>query len=119
MEKILIIEMGMGADLHGQDVTKAAVRAVEDAIRHNSLPGLRHLLPDGDLKHLKVNIRLAVPADADQLDVEKVKAVLPYGTKTVEIVPGGMLTPHGIFLPDRQDKNDLIYIVNAAIEAGY
>ncbi len=33
----VIIEMGMGNSLHGRDYTKAALRAVEDAMRHSSL----------------------------------------------------------------------------------
>ena len=33
-----IIEMGMGNDLYGQDMTKAAACAIEDAIRHSSIP---------------------------------------------------------------------------------
>ena len=32
-----ITEMGMGVDVHGKDATKAARRAVSDAIRHSSL----------------------------------------------------------------------------------
>ncbi|MBQ1203278.1 MAG: Lin0512 family protein, partial [Loktanella sp.] len=34
----VIIEMGMGNDLHGMDYQKAAARAIEDAIRHSTLP---------------------------------------------------------------------------------
>jgi len=30
-----------------------------------------------------------------------------------------MLTTSGVVLPDKDDKNDLIYIVNAAVEVGY
>src|SRR5579875_3123053 len=37
----VILELGSGTDLHGGDYTKAAVRAVEDAIRHSSLSFLR------------------------------------------------------------------------------
>ena len=37
-EQRIIIEMGMGNDLHGMDYTKAAARAIEDALRHSSLP---------------------------------------------------------------------------------
>ena len=33
-----IIEMGMDNDLHGEDYTKAAIRAAEDALRHSCLP---------------------------------------------------------------------------------
>lgn len=32
-----ITEMGMGVDVHGGDYTKAARRAVSDALRHSSL----------------------------------------------------------------------------------
>ena len=38
MEQRVIIEMGMGNDLHGMDYQKAAARASEDAIRHSTLP---------------------------------------------------------------------------------
>ncbi|MGO4886884.1 Lin0512 family protein [Anaerobacillus sp. MEB173] len=119
MEKIFFIEIGMGADLHGQDITKASIRAVKNAIHHNSMPGLRSVLPDNDIHNMKVNVRLALPCDHDQLDVEKVKEVLPYGTVTVEVVDGGMLTTSGVVLPDKNDKNDLIYVVNASVEVGY
>jgi uncharacterized protein (TIGR02058 family) len=118
MEKLFFIELGMGTDLHGQNITKASVRAVQNAIRHNSMPGLRFLLPDGSLDHMNVNVKLAVPCDRDKLDVEQVKAVLPYGQVTVEITDGGMLTSSGIVLPDKEDVNDLIYVVVASVEVG-
>lgn len=35
--KRLFLEIGSGNDLHGGDYTKAAVRAVEDAMHHSSL----------------------------------------------------------------------------------
>jgi uncharacterized protein (TIGR02058 family) len=38
-----ITEMGMGVDVHGKDATKAARRAVSDAIRHSSLGFFRML----------------------------------------------------------------------------
>ncbi|MFD0869310.1 Uncharacterised protein [Chlamydia abortus] len=119
MEKLFFIELGMGADLHGQDITNAAVRAVRNAIHSNSMPGLRSVLPDNDLNRMKVHIKLAVPCDKELLDVEQVKAVIPYGEVTVELIDGGMVTSSGIVLPDKDDKNDLIYIVNASVEVGY
>lgn len=119
MEKIMFIQFGMGVDLHGQDVTKAAVRAVQNAIHHNSMPGLRAVLPEHRLENMKVRVKLAVPADADQLDVEAVKRVLPYGQVTVEVRPGGMLSTSGVILPDKGDRNDLAYVVVAAVEVGY
>ncbi|WP_010273368.1 Lin0512 family protein [Paenibacillus senegalensis] len=119
MEKTFFIQLGMGVDLHGQDVTTAAVRAVKQAIHHNSMPGLRSVLPENSLENMKVHVRLALPCDHDKLREEEVKAALPYGVVTIEVIEGGMLTSSGILLPDKHDKNDLIYIVNASVEVGY
>lgn len=119
MYKIMFIEIGMGIDLHGQDVTKAAIRAVQNAIHHNSMPGLRFVLPDNDINNMKVNVRLAVPADKEKLDLATVKAELPYGQVSFEVIDGGMLTTSGVVLTDKEDKNDLVYVVVASVEVGY
>ncbi|RYM06660.1 hypothetical protein EWH99_01995 [Sporolactobacillus sp. THM7-7] len=119
MEKIIFIETGVGVDVHGQDVTTAAVRAVVDAIHKNSMPGITVFLPGHDLNNMKVNIRLAVPLDKEALDIDRVKAEIPYGTVTVEVIDGGMATPSGIVLKEKNDKNDLMYIVNASVEVGF
>ncbi|NGQ95226.1 hypothetical protein G3578_08600 [Brevibacillus sp. SYP-B805] len=119
MDKVMFIEIGMGIDLHGQDVTKAAVRAVQNAIHHNSMPGLRSVLPGNDIRNMKVHVRLAVPADKEKLDLDAVKAVLPYGQVSFEVIDGGMLTTSGVVLADKEDKNDLVYVVIAAVEVGY
>lgn len=115
----MFIETGMGIDVHGQDITKAAVRAVKNAIHYNSMPGLRSVLPGNDLNNMRVNVRLAVPCDKEKLDIEAVKNTLPFGIVTVEVVDGGMLTTSGVVLEEKGDKNDLMYIVIAAVEVGY
>src|SRR5579859_2645571 len=54
-----ITEMGMGVDVHGKDATKAARRAVSDAIRHSSLGFVRML---GKTPHdMFVDVTVAVP----------------------------------------------------------
>ncbi|WP_439443925.1 Lin0512 family protein [Listeria aquatica] len=119
MEKLLFIQTGFGVDVHGQNVTKASKRAVENAIYHNSMPGIEDLLPNQDLNNMKVRIKLAVPADKDALDKEAVKELIPYGTVEVEVMDGGMITTSGIFLAEKDDKNEMMYIVNASVETGY
>ncbi|QTN01155.1 hypothetical protein ERJ70_18830 [Sediminibacillus dalangtanensis] len=119
MDKILFVQTGTGIDVHGQNITKAAVRAVEDAILSNSMPGIEQSLPDQSLENMKVNVRLAVPLDRQQLDKEEVKKVIPFGSATVELTDGGMATSSGIILEEENDDNDLMYIVNAAVEVGY
>ncbi len=68
---------------------------------------------------MKVNVKLAVPKDLNQLDEEKIKKLIPDGTVTIEVVNGGMATTSGIYLEEEDDKNDLMYIVNAVIEVGH
>lgn len=119
MKKIIFIQTGTGVDVHGQDVNEAAKRAIKNAIHYNSMPGIRNQLPGGDINKMKVNVKLAMPKDLDQLNHEKIKKLIPYGEVTIEVMAGGMATTSGIFLEDQQDKNDLMYIVNASIEVGY
>lgn len=119
MEKMIFVETGVGIDTHGQDVTKAAVRAVVNAIHYNSMPGIKDFLPEQSLHNMKVNVVLGVPTDVNEVDIDKIKAEIPYGTVTVDVVPGGLQTTSGIYLEEQQDKNDLMYIVNAAVQVGY
>ncbi|GAA4060803.1 Lin0512 family protein [Amphibacillus indicireducens] len=119
MEKVIFIQTGVGVDTHGQDITKAARRAVQNAIHANSMPGIKDYLPDQSLHNMKVNIVLAIPNDESLLDLDVVKSEIPYGEVTVEVVDGGLATSSGIILPDQDDKNDLMYIVIAAVQVGY
>ncbi|MEQ2525907.1 Lin0512 family protein [Bacillaceae bacterium CLA-AA-H227] len=119
MDQIMFIETGMGIDVHGQDITTAAVRAIKNAIHFNSMPGIRTVLKDNSLDNMRVNVKLAVPCDKDKLDIDTVKKALPYGIVTVEVMDGGMLTTSGIVLEEKGDTNDLMYIVVASVEVGY
>ncbi len=85
--KRMVVEMGMGTDLQGQDYTKAAVRALKDALWHSSLTIAPAFGFDREKMIIEVSIGVAKP---DQVDKEAVKAVLPYGQATVEIVEGGL-----------------------------
>ena len=62
MKTRYITEMGMGTDVHGADYTKAARRAVSDAIRHSSLNFFRALgKSPGDMR---ITVRIGVQAPA-------------------------------------------------------
>jgi uncharacterized protein (TIGR02058 family) len=86
----LVLEFGMGVDVHGGDATKAACRAVSDAIRHSSLPLLRDLRARG--QRMLVDVTVGVP-DPGAVDVEAVRGELPHGEVTVRAVPGGLRVP--------------------------
>src|SRR2546421_10321887 len=85
-----ITEMGMGVDVHGRDATKAAKRAVSDAIRHSSLGFVRLF---GKTAHdMFVDVTIGVP-NPDGVDTSAVAKELPYGTVTVHAVKGGLEIP--------------------------
>lgn len=100
-----ITEMGMGVDVHGQDYTKAARRAVSDALRHSSLNFFAAAGKDrGDMR---VEVIVAV-ADPSAIDIDAITSEVPYGLVTVRPVAGGLDVP-------AQDGPDGIVIANAAI----
>ncbi|XP_015873781.3 uncharacterized protein LOC107410807 [Ziziphus jujuba] len=120
--KLLFVEMGVGYDQHGQDITAAAMRACRDAISSNSIPAFRRgSIPGVTFDQMKLQIKLGVPHPLQQsLDVEKVKAVFPYGEIVkVEVVDGGLICSSGVHVEEMGDKNDDCYIVNAAVYVGY
>jgi uncharacterized protein (TIGR02058 family) len=104
-EQRLIIEMGMGNDLHGQDYTKAAKRAIEDAFRHSSLPLFPTLGLGHDLMRVQVTVGVQEP---DAVDAEALAATLPRGRVQVRVVKGGL---------NVGDGDDPIVIAQACVEA--
>ncbi|MHC2588711.1 uncharacterized protein (TIGR02058 family) [Bradyrhizobium ottawaense] len=82
-----VTEMGMGVDVHGRDATKAAKRAVSDAIRHSSLGFFRMIGKTAN--DMFVDVTIAVP-NPEAVDKEAVAKELPYGTVTVTAVKGGL-----------------------------
>src|SRR5919198_2385844 len=105
MAKRIILEMGTGNDLHGGDYTKAAVRAVQDAMHHSSLSFIRTLGLDSRAMQVEVTIGVQQP---DRVDAGVVKAALPHGQVTVKVVKGGL------DIPD-ESSSDIAVIANAAV----
>lgn len=85
--KRMIVEIGMGTDLTGADYTKAAVRALKDALWHNSLTIA--LAAGQKPQDMHVEVLVGVPKP-EKVDKASVAAVLPYGTSSVEVVEGGL-----------------------------
>ncbi|HEX5319820.1 MAG TPA: Lin0512 family protein [Stellaceae bacterium] len=85
--KRMVLQMGMGTDIRGTDYTKAAVRALRDALWHNSLSIANAVGLPTDSMHVEVTIGVPKP---DQVDALAVLEVLPHGAGTVNIVEGGL-----------------------------
>ena len=105
--KRIILEMGTGNDLYGEDYTKAACRAVEDAIRHSSLILFRSLGFDHADMQVQVTIGVQYPA---KVDAELVAQKLPRGTASVRVVKGGLNVVDA-------DNNSCTVVATAAVEA--
>ena len=89
--KRVVVEIGMGTDIRGPDYTKAAVRALRDALWHNSLSVANAIGKPTD--SMVVEILIGVPKP-DQVNKEEVLALLPHGTGTVKVVEGGLEIPN-------------------------
>lgn len=100
----MVLQIGMGTDIRGADYTKAAVRALKDALWHNSLTIASALGQSADA--MRVDVTIGVPRP-DKVDRDAVLAVLPHGTGTVTVVEGGLEIPN-------EAGTDRAVIANAA-----
>ena len=83
----IVLEMGTGNDLYGQDYTKAAKRAVQDAIHHSSLTLFKSLDINPELMQIELNLAAQEP---EKIDVNEVAKELPYGQVTPKAIFGGL-----------------------------
>lgn len=86
-EQRIILEMGTGNDLYGEDYTKAACRAVQDALHHSSIVLFRTLGVDHMDMRVQVTIGVQHP---ERVDAAVVVAELPRGRAEVTVVHGGL-----------------------------
>ncbi len=107
--KPLILEMGTGIDLHGQNATEAARRAVWNAVHQSSLMGLGLFGPDTS-KNMIVEVTIAVTRP-NEVDEDIVLGVLPHGTGKLKVIQGGME------IEGTEGSGDFTLIANAAVIA--
>lgn len=107
--KRLILELGAGNDLYGMDYTKAAKRAVQDALHHSSLTLFKSLNLDSSQMDVRVTIGVQ---DPEQVDVSAISETVPRGQASVTVVFGGQNV--------HDPKNGTTHVIaTAAIEAYY
>ena len=95
----------MGTSLRRQDYTGAAVKALKDALWHNSINLAELFGFDKSDMILTVEIGVQKP---DQVDVSELVSVFPYGQPNITVVHGGLDVP-------RSDGGKPTVIANAAI----
>jgi uncharacterized protein (TIGR02058 family) len=111
-----LLENGTGVDLHGKDETKAAQKAIKDAISHSSMIGLGSLFKINSFQELEealmVDVTIATP-NPKSVDENAVLSVLPEGKRRINIIKGGMMWPPENIDPDAKSHD--VVMVNAVI----
>jgi uncharacterized protein (TIGR02058 family) len=109
--KRFIIEFGTGADFHGEDATKAAQKAVKDAVSHSCLCGLVDILGMTDPNEMEIEAKVGCPYP-ERVNKEEVVKAIPFGTVHLEVVPGGLTVP-GLKLPLLAETDTIVIAVAA------
>jgi hypothetical protein len=136
---LYFVQIGFGVDQHGDctDATKAATRAVRNAIEFNSIPGVIQHIPGGR-REMIIHVKLGVPSyhrdDAGNgdggpsvgnganvsVDVLQVAKVFPYGKLLpIQIVRGGLEFHSGRVVEELGDTNDVGICVVACVSIGH
>jgi Conserved hypothetical protein (Lin0512_fam) len=139
--RLFFVQLGFGVDQHGdaeKSATKAAIRAVRNAIEFNSIPGVISNLPGG--RHeMRIHVRLGVPGrkslqpkfmqrDPSQeepdaplpVDPLEVAKVFPYGKLLpIEVCLGGLAFHTGRVVEELGDTDDVGVCVAACVSIGY
>lgn len=114
MKRRFIVEIGMGIDQHGQNPTNAARKAVRDAITRNHLVGLAEVADLAHPSQMIVDVVVGVPYP-EKVDKAAVLEILPYGSKSITVVEGGLIASGGRVLAELGDTSGDILIANAAV----
>ena len=115
MFKTFIVEIGMGLDQHGHNnnPTNAAVKAIKNAISNNCLVGLRDIVGLKNPADMVVEVLISAPYP-ENINEEQVLAAVPFGSKSLKVVEGGMKTM-GLPVPSLGDTSGEIIVANAAV----
>jgi uncharacterized protein (TIGR02058 family) len=111
--KRFIVKLGTGTDLPGQDVTKTATRAVKNAISRSCLCDLVEIVELEHWNEMEVEILVAV-LEPERINDEEVLKAIPFGTKRIQIVPGGLSAPD-LYVEELGGESETMVVVNAAV----
>ena len=89
-KKRMVMELGMGSSLRQQDYTKAGIRAVENALWHNSLNMADAFGFSKEAMIIDVDIAVQKP---EKIDRNAIAKIFPYGQVSVTASHGGLDIP--------------------------
>ena len=104
-----LIEIGTGVDMHGGDVTKAAQKAVKDAMSHCCMAGIREIHGAGP-EQIALRVQISCPRP-EELDLDKVKEPVGF-YEDVELVPvAGGAAERGLHVAEMGSGDTLVVAV--------
>ena len=106
----VLVEFGMGTSLRREDYTEAALRAIKDALWHNSI-NLAELF-GFDKTDMQIRLDVGVQ-EPDRVDTEALRAVFPYGEIAVNVTKGGLDVPR----PEGEGNPTIM--ANVALSVGF
>ena len=91
--KRIALELGVGTSLRRHDYTQAAIRAVKDALWHNSISFAQAFGFPREAMMIEVALASQQPG---KIDIAAVADIFPYGQVDVSAVAGGLdiVNPH-------------------------
>ena len=105
----IALELGQGTSLRSGDYTRAAVRAVKDALWHNSLNMTQAF--DVAKEAMIVDVEIAVQ-NPQAVDCAEIAAVFPYGQIDVVAKHGGLDVP-------KPDGSGTTLVTSAAVVGSF
>lgn len=104
-----LIEIGIGVDMHGGDMTRSAVKAVKDAMSHCCMAGVREIHGAGPAD-IALHIKICCPRP-EELDLEALRQPVDF-YDDVEIVPArGGAEERGLCVPEMGAGSTLVAAV--------
>ena len=104
-KKRMVVQFGHGTSIRSKDYTAAAVRAVRDALWHNSLNVAEAFGFPKEAMIIEVEVGVQHP---ELVDIAEILKVFPYGSPSVKAVAGGLDIP-------KPHRDGLTVIANAAV----
>lgn len=101
----MVTQFGMGTSIRQGDYTRAADRAIRDALWHNSLSVADAFGFPKDAMLIEVEIGVQ---DPDAIDTAALLVIFPYGQPSIRAVRGGLDIP-------KPDGSGTTLIANAAV----
>jgi len=105
MKTRMIHEFGMGTSLRRRDYTKAAARAIRDALWHNSVNIAEAF--DFPKEAMLVDVEIGVQAP-DEVAIDTLLDIFPYGQPSIIVKKGGLDIP-------KPGGDGITFIANACV----